>query len=124
MDPKIWGPHLWFYLHSMSFQYCHDKKCATTKEKRAMKQFLDSLKHTIPCQECREKYSAYLEMNPPNLENRRGLFKWLVDLHNYVNEESNKKLDRIHGFRPAHLVKRMYTYKEVEERYKAIYSGK
>jgi hypothetical protein len=105
----------------MSFQYCHDKKCATRTEKKAMKQFLESLQYTLPCNECREHYGRYLEFNPPKLDNRRGLFKWIVDLHNYVNNETNMKIERQYGYRPANLMKRMYSYKEVEEMYKAYY---
>ena len=56
-----------------------------------MKTFLESLQHTLPCLECRINYKRHLEKYPIRLGSRRELFNWVVDLHNAVNLETNKK---------------------------------
>ena len=112
MDPKIWGPHLWFFLHSMSFTYAKNRKKATTEEKIQMYNFLESLKFVLPCDICRVNYSNFLDKNPPKLNSRKELFRWLVDLHNCVNGECGSKH------------KRQYTYDEVEKLYKEVYNQK
>lgn len=123
MDPEIWGPPMWFYLHSMTFQYCQDKTCATLPEIEKMKSFLVSLQYTLPCQECRDNYARHLRNNPIRLENRRALFNWVVDLHNSVNRETNEKLLRqFNGNPPPGRMKRSYTYGEVEDMYRKYYS--
>lgn len=115
MDPAIWGPHLWFFLHSMSFAYAKDKDHPTELEKRQMYQFLESLKYVLPCI-CKNNYSAYFDKYPPKLNSRKELFRWLVDLHNHVNMEHNKELSINSSKTPRHW-KRKYTYKEVEKMY-------
>ena len=109
MDPKIWGPHLWFFLHSMSFTYAKNRKKPTPEEKIQMYTFLESLRHVLPCEICKINYSTYLLENPPKLDSRKELFEWLVDLHNCVNGECKK------------TKKRLYTYDEVEKLYNQAY---
>ena len=107
MDPKIWGPSMWFYLHSMTFQYCQDKTCATIPEMEEMKTFLESLQYTLPCLECRQNYARHLKVYPIRLGNRRELFNWVVDLHNAVNRETNAKLiQKYNGNPPPGTLKR------------------
>jgi len=112
MDPKIWGPHLWFFLHSMSFTYAKNRKRATTEEKIQMYTFLESLRFVLPCDVCKKNYSNYLLDYPPRLDSRKELFEWLVDLHNCVNGECKKSN------------KRLYTYDEVEKLYNKAYGFK
>lgn len=121
MDPKIWGPHLWFFLHSITFSYAEDKENPTRQEKKHMYNFLNSLKYTLPCI-CKNNYREHFNKNPPNLKSRRKLFEWMVDLHNTVNEESNKETYIKYGLTKPHLFKRQYTYKEVETMYKNFYN--
>jgi hypothetical protein len=118
MDPNIWGPHLWIFLHSMSFTYAEDRLHATKREQREMYTFLKSLQYVLPCV-CKFNYKMHFENYPPRLKTRRDLFEWLVDLHNIVNLEYNKK-NSSRNIKP----KRTYTYKEVEDMYRKMYSKK
>ena len=87
MDPNKWGPHLWFFLHTISFNYPENP---TFKNKVDYNDFYNSLKNVIPCELCRTHYIQYLETSPPNLVGRNDLVKWTIDLHNKVNVEVGK----------------------------------
>ena len=89
MDPNIWGPRLWFSIHSMSFTY---QFYPTDKDKEIYKNYYKSLEHTLPCGLCRNNYKKHIEMFPiePHLENRKKLTNWCIDMHNMVNIENKK----------------------------------
>ena len=51
MMTSIWGPALWHFLHTISFNYpCKP----TTKDKEHYYNFVLSLKNILPCKYCRE----------------------------------------------------------------------
>jgi transketolase N-terminal domain/subunit len=64
----------------------------TYAQKRAAKEFYESLSQLIPCPVCREHYTKHLETTPitPHLDRRDDLFKWTVHLHNEVNSVLGK----------------------------------
>lgn len=87
------GPGLWFLIHKLSYELGEinkDKVCADIRVILAY----------LPCGECREHASKYIQDNPP--EKHSNLFEWSVDFHNKVNERLSKKV---------------YTYKEASELY-------
>ena len=118
MDPVIWGPHLWVFLHSMSFAYGKNRLAPTDDEKKGMYQFLQSLQYVLPCV-CKFNYARHFKKSPPRLDTRKDLFQWLVELHNTVNLDYNKKMIKQNiSFTP----KKLYTYEEVEQMYKKMYN--
>ena len=88
MNPKIWGKHAWFFLHTITLQYPVNPEPI---EKSKYKEWFTGLRYTIPCQECRNHYSKYIQKTPPDVTSRETLVKWLLDLHNDVNKRSGKK---------------------------------
>jgi len=90
-DPTLWGPHLWAYLHFSASNY-PDKPSGEQIEE--MKQWLCSLPVTIPCSSCSQHYKAYIDARRGDLDvvcgSRNTLFKFLVDIHNKVNERNGK----------------------------------
>ena len=60
MLTTVWGPGLWHYLHTMSFNYPNNP---TNREKKHYRDFILSLKHVLPCKYCREN----LDRNFKNL---------------------------------------------------------
>ena len=90
MDPNIWGPRLWFSMHSISFTYPF---YPTDKDKEIYKNFYKLLEHILPCGLCRNNYKKHIEMFPiePHLENRKKLAHWCIDMHNMVNIENKKQ---------------------------------
>jgi hypothetical protein len=89
MHPSIWGPHLWFILHIISFEY---PEKPTEYDKRIYHDFYTSLKDVIPCAECRKHYRDHITRYPltPHLDTRDNLVKWVIQVHNFVNTSLGK----------------------------------
>ena len=104
MKNSQWGPSAWLFLHSVSFQYPENP---TDQDKNNYKIFFESLQNILPCPNCREHYQKNLKENPMNLESRESLIKWVIDLHNLVNQKNSKK---------------EYSYDEVKDLYQSKYN--
>ena len=91
MNQNIWGPHLWFSLHTMTFNY---PLKPTQDDKDNYRNFFNSMKNVIPCSVCKKNYIRHLNEIPidQHLHNRKSLVYWVIDLHNMVNGETGKKI--------------------------------
>lgn len=87
MNQKIWGPHMWFSLHSITFTYPFSP---SEEDKELITNFFTSLKNILPCITCQLNYRKNLEDLPIQTESRKELVHWLIDLHNKVNVETGK----------------------------------
>jgi hypothetical protein len=89
IPPSTWGPFFWHTMHITALGY---PKEPTYAEKRAAKEFFESLLHLIPCPVCRVHYANHLKANPvsPSLDNHQDLFRWTVNIHNLVNKDLGK----------------------------------
>tara|TARA_Y100000389_G_C17431932_1_gene503190 strand:+ start:1394 stop:1822 length:429 start_codon:yes stop_codon:yes gene_type:complete len=105
MEPNIWGPGAWTFLHSITFQY---PETPTDIDKQKYYTFFNSLKNVLPCPVCREHYTNNLEVLQIRLDTRKDLIEWLIDIHNEINIMNNKKV---------------YTYEEVYEIYNKMYDN-
>lgn len=90
VPPEVWGPFFWHTIHIVSLGYPQDP---TYSDKKAAKEFFESLQMLIPCPLCRQHYVSHLAKSPigPALDNRKDLFRWSIDLHNDVNEMLGKR---------------------------------
>ena len=106
MDPNVWGPKLWFVIHTMALNYPDNP---TYDDKRNYENFFNSLQFVIPCDKCRIHYTERINKNPVinHLENSDSLFRYTIEIHNDVNKS---------------LGKRTYIYDEVIEIYKKHYN--
>lgn len=89
MNPKIWGPSAWLFLHTVTFNYPNNP---TEEDKRNYLTFFNSLKHIIPCPLCKEHYIENLKNIPINLDSKDKLIEWLFDVHNSVNKQKETKI--------------------------------
>ena len=91
MNQNIWGPHLWFSLHTISLVY---PLKPNKIDKENYKNFFLSLENVIPCAICKKNYKRHLKEHPidNNLDNRKQLVYWVIDMHNLVNGEIGKKI--------------------------------
>lgn len=90
MDPKWWGPHCWFFIHSVTLGYPNNP---TEADKQNFKQFFESLGKVLPCIKCRNNYKQHLAKLPLDdnvMSSRDKLVKWLIDVHNEVNISTQK----------------------------------
>ena len=104
MDARIWGPHLWFVLHIITFTYPENP---TYHDKLSYKEFFTNIKNVIPCDECKKHYSEHITKYPitPHLDRKADLIKWLIQIHNFTNISLNKPT---------------YTIEEVMAKYKTM----
>lgn len=93
MNPNVWGPHAWIFLHFITLNY---PKNPTEIDKYNMTTFFKSLEHVLPCDTCRLHYKDNIEEKYPLtdyiLSSRENLVKWLIDVHNVVNKMNNKSI--------------------------------
>ena len=106
MQPEIWGPSAWTFLHTITLNYPTNPN---DEDKSNHKLFFNNLKTIIPCEKCAIHYKENLNKYPLEaaLESKELLVKWLIDIHNEVNKKNNKKI---------------YSYEEVNKIYKDMYS--
>lgn len=91
MLTSVWGPSLWHYLHTMSFNY---PVKPTKEQKKHYKNFILLLKHVMPCKYCRINLRKNLKAHPLrncDLKNRDKFSKWVYGLHEHVNKMLGKK---------------------------------
>jgi hypothetical protein len=88
LDPKIWGSHFWFVLHTMSLTYpLHPNE--TTKKKYY--DFIQNLPLFLPIAEIGNNFSLFLDRYPvtPYLDSRESFIKWMHFIHNKINLANN-----------------------------------
>jgi hypothetical protein len=93
MNPKIWGPHAWIFLHSITFNYPINP---SNTEKKQYYNFFISLKNILPCDKCRLHYIQNLNKYPLTnniLSSKENLIKWLIKIHNEVNKKNGKSIE-------------------------------
>ena len=87
MEVSEWGPAAWKFLHSATFAV---PKRLSPEQQHAFKTFFTYLPDVLPCAICREHYKQYVLNHPIQTSTREELSKWLVGVHNNVNEITNK----------------------------------
>ena len=91
IDPKVWGPPLWFNLHVSAVHYPLQ---ASPIVKEHMKNRILALPYELPCQTCRSHALAFIEKHKDSLDKivsgRHSLGRFYVDFHNKVNERYGK----------------------------------
>jgi len=103
MLTTVWGPSMWHYLHTMSFNYPIKP---TNNDKKHYKNFILSLQHVLPCKYCRINLKNNFKHYPIrecDMENREAFSRYVYKLHEIVNKMLKKKSN--------------LTYCDVRERY-------
>ena len=103
MLTTVWGPSMWHYLHTMSFNY--PVKPTSNDKKNYMKSILN-MQNVLPCGHCRVNLKRNFKAHPLkmcNMKNRDTFSRYIYKLHETVNKMLNKKSG--------------LTYADVRERY-------
>merc|ERR1712054_43761 len=91
MITSIWGPNMWHYLHTMSFNYPVNP---TRENKKYYKEFIINLQYTLPCKYCRINLKNNFKAHPIkscHLKDRDSFSRYVYKLHEIVNKMLNKK---------------------------------
>ena len=83
LEPKIWGPHYWFFLHTIALSY---PKYPNTITKKKYYEFIQNMPLFIPVESMGNDFSKLLELYPVTayLDSRESFIKWLHFIHNKV----------------------------------------
>ena len=91
MLTTVWGPSLWHFLHTMSFNYPNEP---TNEEKQHYRNFILQMEHILPCKYCRinlKKNFKKLPLKMENMKNRESFSRYIYDLHEHINKMLCKK---------------------------------
>jgi hypothetical protein len=91
MLTSIWGPSMWHYLHTMSFNYPIKP---TQEDKKKYREFILNLQYTLPCKYCRMNLKNNFKQHPLqgcHMKNRETFSKYVYQLHEVVNKMLGKK---------------------------------
>ena len=103
MLTTVWGPSMWHFLHTTSFNYPVQPTC---EDKRKYRDFVLSLRHVLPCGKCRKnlcKNLSKLPLTMDHMKSRETFSRYMYKLHELVNTMLHKKSG--------------LSYSEVRERY-------
>jgi hypothetical protein len=100
---SVWGPAMWHYLHTMSFNYPVNP---TPEQKKHYRDFIINLQYVLPCKYCRMNLTNNFKKKPLQLcdmASRDTFSRYIYELHETINKMLGKK---------SYL-----TYCEVRDRY-------
>jgi hypothetical protein len=82
--PDVWGPHYWFFLHTVAESYPVTPNAVT---KRKYYDLIQNMPMFIPIQEMGNKMSEMLDKYPvtPYLDTKESFVRWVHFLHNKFN---------------------------------------
>ena len=126
LDPKIWGPHYWFFIHTVAMTY-PIRPNAVTKKKYY--EFIQNLPLFIPVESLSGEFSKLIDKYPvtPYLDNRESLIRWTHFIHNKINQKLEKPQISLSEFYVKYYEEyksqnvKMVEYYKMRE--KAIYCG-
>jgi hypothetical protein len=111
LDPKVWGPHYWFFLHTVAMTYPHHPNTVTKKK---YYEFIQNLPLFIPVEQISGEFSKIIDKYPiaPYLDNRDSFVRWVHFIHNKINEKLEKPTITLNEF----FVKYYDQYKSKDEK--------
>ena len=97
LDPKIWGPHYWFFLDTIAMTYPNHPNAVTKKK---YYEFIQNIPLFIPVENMASEFSKLLDKYPvvPYLDNRESFIRWIWFIHNKINEKIEKPKISLNDF--------------------------
>ena len=90
LNPAVWGPHFWFFLHTISLSYPRRPNQVTKKK---YYEFVQNIPLFIPAEAMATNFSKLLDEYPvtPYLDSRDAFVRWMHFIHNKINEMLEKQ---------------------------------
>lgn len=97
LNPEVWGPHYWHFLHTVAFHYPYYPNSQT---KRKFYDFVHSIPLFIPVKGMSEDFAQLLDEYPvtPYLDSRDSFVRWMHFIHNKINTKLEKPEISLHEF--------------------------
>ena len=126
LDPKVWGPHYWFFLHTLAMTYPHHPNAVTKKK---YYEFIQNLPLFLPVEEISSEFSKLIDKYPITsyLDNRDSFVRWMHFIHNKINIKLEKPQISLNEFFVQYYDEykthdeNMYQYYKLRE--KVLYFG-
>jgi len=124
-DPSVWGPHYWFFIHTVAESYPMTPNNIT---KRKYYDFIQNIPLFIPVSEMGNKFSELLDKYPvtPYLDNRDSFVRWTHFIHNKYNvllgKEEISLPVALERYRDAYKPKPVYLSEKIKIRKKYIFA--
>ena len=89
MDPTVWGPPYWFFLHNVAFNY---PNYPTTIQKKIYYRLIHNFHEFLPNKSIGNLFSKLINKYPvtPYLDSQKDLIKWMHFIHNKINVRLDK----------------------------------
>ena len=89
LDPSVWGPHFWFFLHTLSMNYPIRPNTVTKKK---YYELIHNIPLFLPGESNATYFSKLLDKYPvvPYLDSRDSFVRWMHHIHNKINERLEK----------------------------------
>jgi hypothetical protein len=89
LDSAIWGPHYWFFLHTIALSY---PIRPNTPTKKKYYEFIQNIPLFIPVKSMSTDFSKLLDEYPvvPYLDSRDSFIRWIHFIHNKINAKLEK----------------------------------
>jgi len=126
LEPKIWGPYYWFFLHTIAITYPIHPNSITKKK---YYEFIQNLPLFIPVEQISKEFEKILNKYPvvPYLDNRDSFIRWMHFIHNKINNKIEKPEISLNEFYIEYYNKyktqdeKLIFFNKIKE--KIIYSG-
>jgi len=115
LDPKVWGPHYWFMLHTIAMSYPNYPNTVTKKK---YYEFIQNLPMFLPIESIATDFSKLLDVYPvtPYLDSKDAFIRWMHFIHNKINEKLEKPkislnqfyIDYYEAYKPKDVKTREY----------------
>ena len=118
-DSTVWGPHYWFFLHTVAEAYPLTPNEVT---KRKYYDLIQNMPLFIPIAEMGNKFSEMLDKYPvsPYLDNRDSFVRWVHFIHNKINVSLGKEevlfADALEKYRGEYKPKPVYLHEKIHLR--------
>ena len=89
LEPNVWGPPFWFFLHTIAISYPNHPNSSTKKK---YYELFQNIPLFIPVEKMGKDFINLLDEYPVTayLDDRESIIKWVHFIHNKINEKLEK----------------------------------
>jgi hypothetical protein len=111
-----WGSATWRSMHAITLTYPDNP---TPEIQDNYKLYFFNIQKVLPCGLCRAHFKEVLLKTPPDTSSRTNLVRWLFNVHNMVNVNTNKPMYLFSTYIYEYLPPVMYQMIELSDSEKA-----
>lgn len=90
LTPEVWGPHYWFFLHTVAYTY---PEYPTNVTKKKYYDLISNMPLFLPDLKMGDDFAKLLDRYPvsPFLDSRESFIRWVHFIHNKINLRLKKE---------------------------------